>query len=195
MAAKLHFVYDSDGSKYYVFHCPGCECGHMIPVSGPHKWDWNGSVDKPMFKPSILVNRGSVNPVVPTCHSFVTDGSIQFLGDCTHKLAGKTVSIPDWDDEGDDMTDKKEVKNAVMEAKCKLTKDECKDKSCPVHGEPEPEKEKVTSTVAGSGKIAPEVREALADAQQLVKHLNHPNDFSRGLVDRIESILNPLAQQ
>ena len=30
------------------------------------------------------------------CHSFVTDGRIQFLGDCTHKLAGQTVNIPEW---------------------------------------------------------------------------------------------------
>ena len=31
------------------------------------------------------------------CHSFVTDGRIQFLGDCTHKLAGQTVDLPDWE--------------------------------------------------------------------------------------------------
>jgi hypothetical protein len=28
------------------------------------------------------------------CHSFVVDGQIQFLGDCTHKLAGQTVPLP-----------------------------------------------------------------------------------------------------
>jgi hypothetical protein len=30
------------------------------------------------------------------CHSFVTDGRIQFLNDCTHPLAGQTVDIPEW---------------------------------------------------------------------------------------------------
>jgi hypothetical protein len=30
------------------------------------------------------------------CHSFVTDGRIQFLGDCTHALAGQTVDLPEW---------------------------------------------------------------------------------------------------
>ncbi len=30
-------------------------------------------------------------------HSFVVDGHIQFLGDCTHELAGQTVDIPDFD--------------------------------------------------------------------------------------------------
>jgi hypothetical protein len=29
---------------------------------------------------------------------FVTDGRIQFLGDCTHALAGQTVDLPDWED-------------------------------------------------------------------------------------------------
>ena len=28
------------------------------------------------------------------CHSFVTDGRIEFLSDCTHKLAGQTVDLP-----------------------------------------------------------------------------------------------------
>lgn len=27
------------------------------------------------------------------CHSFVTDGNIQFLSDCTHSLAGQTVPL------------------------------------------------------------------------------------------------------
>ena len=29
------------------------------------------------------------------CHTFVTDGRIQFLSDCTHALAGQTVDLPD----------------------------------------------------------------------------------------------------
>lgn len=28
------------------------------------------------------------------CHSFVTNGNIQFLSDCTHALAGQTVALP-----------------------------------------------------------------------------------------------------
>lgn len=30
------------------------------------------------------------------CHSFVTDGRIQFLSDSTHDLAGQTVDLPEW---------------------------------------------------------------------------------------------------
>jgi hypothetical protein len=32
------------------------------------------------------------------CHSFVTDGRIQFLGDCTHHPVGQTVPLPPWDE-------------------------------------------------------------------------------------------------
>ena len=35
------------------------------------------------------------------CHSFITDGRIQFLNDCTHALAGHTVPLPpfSWGEE------------------------------------------------------------------------------------------------
>lgn len=35
------------------------------------------------------------NPIPFVCHSFVTDGRIQFLSDCTHSLAGQTVDLPE----------------------------------------------------------------------------------------------------
>jgi hypothetical protein len=31
------------------------------------------------------------------CHTFVTDGQIQYLGDCTHALAGQTVDLQEMD--------------------------------------------------------------------------------------------------
>lgn len=100
-----------------MFQCPGCKCCHGPRVdssdgrSGPI-WGWNGSLDAPTFTPSILVKgvvpltddeidrimRGEkVDPVPMVCHSFVTDGKIQFLSDSTHELAGQTVEIPEWD--------------------------------------------------------------------------------------------------
>lgn len=105
-----------------MFYCPGCKGMHMIKHGagqGP-RWQWNGNVDKPTFSPSILVRgtkmtekgRADYNAwrdagfpslgherqfdSMPTvCHSFVTDGRIQFLSDCTHELAGQTVDIPE----------------------------------------------------------------------------------------------------
>jgi hypothetical protein len=84
------------------FECPGCKYEHAIPVTTGMKesqaWLWNGDADKPTLQPSLLVNVGGSNPTVPICHSFVTEGKIQFLGDSQHELAGQTVEIPDWED-------------------------------------------------------------------------------------------------
>jgi hypothetical protein len=92
----------ADGRVY--FHCPGCDSTHVIVVDGTRGWTWNGSAEKPTFSPSVLVNYpGNADAVLPewkndrVCHSFVTDGKIQFLSDCTHSLANTTVEIPPWD--------------------------------------------------------------------------------------------------
>jgi hypothetical protein len=29
------------------------------------------------------------------CHTFITDGRVQFLADCTHELARQTLDLPD----------------------------------------------------------------------------------------------------
>ena len=75
-------------------------------------WTWNNDREKPTLSPSILV-RSTVpitdeerdrimagetfEPRPLVCHSYVTDGRIQFLSDCTHALAGQTVDLPDMD--------------------------------------------------------------------------------------------------
>ena len=87
-----------------MFHCPGCDGPHIVhhgEGAGP-RWSWNGSTDAPTFKPSVLVRWHEGDPhnagirIDKVCHSFVTDGKIQFLNDCTHALAGKTVQLPEW---------------------------------------------------------------------------------------------------
>lgn len=52
--------------------------------------------DRPTVMASILVNRDGKNPTEPICHSFVRDGKIEFLNDCTHELAGTTLELPEW---------------------------------------------------------------------------------------------------
>lgn len=94
-----------------AFHCPGCDSQHVCSVTGPSPWQWNGSLDRPTLSPSVLItyngadagrDRGDGRLAPPAvCHSFVADGRIQFLGDCTHALAGQTVDIPDWNKGGD----------------------------------------------------------------------------------------------
>lgn len=101
MNEKLHRVVNKDGSTYgYHFQCPGCATLHTLPTNvSPNAWQFNEDLVKPTFKPSVLMNRGSSNPTRPVCHSFITDGMIKFLDDCTHELAGQTVelgALPDW---------------------------------------------------------------------------------------------------
>jgi len=109
-----------------MFWCPGCDGAHSVSVNSGipgRDWAFNGDGDKPTFSPSVLVTstklteKGDLDidqwrkdgypkhedgfkfdskPSV--CHSFVTDGRIQFLGDCTHALAGQTVDLPDFDE-------------------------------------------------------------------------------------------------
>lgn len=102
----------------YIFHCPGCDEYHVVyskeasPECQP-QWDFNGDLERPTFSPSLLYRtghfvKGQPQPpncrhcndpdfigtrVCTVCHSFMRDGKIEFLSDCTHHLAGKTVDM------------------------------------------------------------------------------------------------------
>ena len=85
-----------------LFWCPGCKTAHGVWTSKPApsgaRWSWNGDTVRPTFEPSIVVNveypQGrDVPPKRLVCHSFVREGRIEFLGDCTHALAGQTVAL------------------------------------------------------------------------------------------------------
>lgn len=98
-----------DGSAAGVyFHCPGCDRTHSIwtkPSRPGGGWTFNGDIERPTFTPSVLVTYGGrdadgkdvgFGPGPPSrCHSFVTDGRIQFLADCSHALAGQSVNMED----------------------------------------------------------------------------------------------------
>jgi hypothetical protein len=112
--ARAKTVSDTEGRFYGIrFNCPGCALAdgfsgvHILPVkwtppgreqssanAGQAHWDFNGDMEKPTFGPSILTRQDRAG--VPfVCHSFIREGMIEFLGDCTHELAGKTVPLPD----------------------------------------------------------------------------------------------------
>lgn len=88
-----------DGGQIF-FECPGCDMPHGIPVgpgSGP-RWEWDGNADAPSFSPSIKVDYDwGPDKQKVVCHFFVKSGEIQFLNDCTHDLAGKTIKMVDFD--------------------------------------------------------------------------------------------------
>lgn len=77
----------------YSIHCPACDMEHPFSVG---RWEYNGNMDRPTFAPSMLIKIPlSGEPSEAVCHSFVRDGRIEYLGDCTHAMAGQTVDLPD----------------------------------------------------------------------------------------------------
>lgn len=111
MTARATLAESGDG-QVVIFHCPGCDDNHQAHVG---RWAFNGDLERPTLSPSLLVggvqwdtdlypyfqSRRDRHPNVPVgerivCHSFVTDGRIQFLDDSTHVLAGQTVDLPEW---------------------------------------------------------------------------------------------------
>lgn len=91
--------------------CPGCKSLHHIytktPTSGGAKWSFNNDYEKPTISPSLLITTGKCiagnenwddeghSEFNTRCHSFIKDGKIQFLQDCTHELKGQTVDLPE----------------------------------------------------------------------------------------------------
>lgn len=79
------------------FWCPGCDAAHRIvyekldPSYAFPVWTLRGEGDNITLSPSILVDK---DRPVSRCHSYVKNGQIQFLPDCSHALAGKTVDLP-----------------------------------------------------------------------------------------------------
>lgn len=114
MKAKPVKLVPIDG---YV-ECSVDQATHLtIYIPGPHKrkltlpviqgnysrsetncWSWNGSVDSPTLKPSILtIYESSRVEKNWRCHSWVNDGVVQFLQDCSHQLACHCLPLLDAD--------------------------------------------------------------------------------------------------
>ncbi|MEZ0150154.1 MAG: DUF6527 family protein [Candidatus Reddybacter sp.] len=52
-------------------------------------WTWNGNTVKPTLRPSVLTQGGNNF----RCHSWINDGSAQFLGDCSHDSKNQTIEL------------------------------------------------------------------------------------------------------
>jgi hypothetical protein len=86
----------------FLFNCPGCKVPHSINFNVKKgsvlNWEFNRDVDNPSISPSILVCWQMIAPKKDrVCHSYVKEGKIQFLSDCTHSLAGQTVELPEYE--------------------------------------------------------------------------------------------------
>ena len=80
--------------------CPGCGEIKSLPLGGPEGWTFNGDLDRPTLSPSVLVEAAVTTDgkvLQPRCHSFIRDGRIEFLSDCTHALVGQVVDLPPLD--------------------------------------------------------------------------------------------------
>lgn len=100
------------GENTWKFWCPGCDSAHVVSNA------WQVDAEAATISPSVLVHSSKhlIDSTLeghaltapeniaesPRCHSFVTAGRIQFLGDCTHALAGQAVDLPEWIDASDE---------------------------------------------------------------------------------------------
>ena len=112
--SRVKSVSDAEGRHIgWMIFCPGCKEHHQLRVG---TWNFNGDLERPTFSPSLLVTIGHYtsrhrsgpcwcdynreHPDDPSpfkcgrCHSFIRDGRIEFLGDCTHELRSQTVDLP-----------------------------------------------------------------------------------------------------
>lgn len=88
---------EASEATHLMLNLPG-PTGHLvIPViqHGTRRetpcWTWNGNIESPTLKPSVLSKMGRDGSVV--CHSWINDGKVQFLADCTHEFKGQTLDL------------------------------------------------------------------------------------------------------
>ena len=124
MAQLSKYLRSLEGGRlaYWCQGCEGLHQVAVGEGDGP-RWGYNGNVESPTFTPSVLVTwdeptnlhnpekmqldlaeaqrrreAGEQNVRVPVsgkiCHTFITDGIVSFLPDCTHRMAGMTLPLP-----------------------------------------------------------------------------------------------------
>lgn len=81
-------------ATHLTMHIPGPTGVLTLPVitkglrEGTGCWTWNGSVEAPTLRPSVKTTGHDF-----ICHSWINDGAAQFLPDCSHEFAGKTIDL------------------------------------------------------------------------------------------------------
>lgn len=95
MTGVLKRANNADGTLHgWSFWCPGCGLSHHVTI----EWSFDGNEATPTFAPSVLVTWDEgPERTARRCHSFVRNGEIMYLDDCTHDLAGKTVPMVDYE--------------------------------------------------------------------------------------------------
>jgi hypothetical protein len=84
----------------YMWKCLGCDSHHVFYIAGKHHcfWQFDGNMEKPTFSPSLVCRWEHGEARIPkVCHVFVKNGMVEYLTDCTHHLAGKTIELPEME--------------------------------------------------------------------------------------------------
>jgi hypothetical protein len=102
-AKPVRFIYGAgyvdasvEDATHVTLNFPGPVGELTLPVilsgkrEGTGCWTWNGDVNKPTLRPSVLTVQDWIGM---RCHTWVNDGQAQFLDDCSHELRGKTVDM------------------------------------------------------------------------------------------------------
>jgi hypothetical protein len=86
-------------SNGYSHWCEACQRQHIVPDD----WVFNNNMASPTFTPSIKISYpngyGRLDPdngPLPKdyiCHYSITDGSIIYHSDCTHRFASKILPL------------------------------------------------------------------------------------------------------
>jgi len=81
-------------ATHITLNIPGPTGKLTLPImlkgkrEGTGNWTWNGDTEKPTIRPSVLTTNHLFR-----CHSWINDGKVQFLFDCSHELANTTVDL------------------------------------------------------------------------------------------------------
>ena len=97
---------EPDEADHLLIRLPGPSGRRFLPVQlkgtreGTGNWTWNGDVESPTLKPSLLITGGCRISATETtgdyrCHTWITDGKAQFLPDSNHSLTGQTLDLID----------------------------------------------------------------------------------------------------
>ena len=86
-------------ATHVTLQIPGPTGRITLPVilkgarAGTGCWTWNGSTTAPTLRPSVLTQGHDYR-----CHSWISDGVVQYLQDCSHYLQGQITPLKPVED-------------------------------------------------------------------------------------------------
>ena len=104
LTSRRFEVCKPEEADHLCMRIPGPTGQLMLPVmiggtrAGTSNWTWNGDTEKVTLKPSVKTTMSKKAPNDTICHSFINDGVVKFLDDCTHELRNTEVPLMDIDE-------------------------------------------------------------------------------------------------